>query len=277
MLRSDTKRTQRAAVARGTRANLQSQWKTYYLFCTYFELEPLPASVDLLCCYVEFLKRSLTSINSIKNYINGVKLLHMFHDLPFVSNDNLLYRLTIRGAAKSLFREPKRATPVTPPILLELWRATDFADHVACTVFCVCVFAFFTLARKSSLLPASSSSFDKKLYPCRNDVKLTDFGLLFTIKYSKCNQFGDRHRTVPLLACPDSPICPRLAFVTMCKLIPAPPSDPLFVIPPSPSNKQRLGRASLSGSQFDLQLHRLFSRAGFAGCGFTAHSFRRGI
>ena len=51
------------------------QFKAFFLFCHYFKLDPIPATLDTVCLYVQFLSRTLTPA-SIRNYLNGVKLLH---------------------------------------------------------------------------------------------------------------------------------------------------------------------------------------------------------
>lgn len=61
------------AYAAGTFKNLRIQWELYFMFCTYFNLQELPAKVETLCLYVQFLRRSFKSVQSIRNYLSGVK------------------------------------------------------------------------------------------------------------------------------------------------------------------------------------------------------------
>ena len=69
------------------------------------------------------------------------------------------------------------------------------------------LFAFFMMAKKSSIVPASEVEFDKAKYLCRYDIILTSFGLQVNLKYSKTNQFGDKNIMLPMYALPDSPLC----------------------------------------------------------------------
>jgi len=48
--------------------------KAYLLFCNYFHLQPFQVDAELLCTYSEFLSRSFKSAQSIRNYLNGVKV-----------------------------------------------------------------------------------------------------------------------------------------------------------------------------------------------------------
>ena len=63
----------KAAYADGTRRNLRVQWESYLLFCFYFELVTLPASTRNLQLFAQFLSRTFKSVDSIKNYLNGVR------------------------------------------------------------------------------------------------------------------------------------------------------------------------------------------------------------
>ena len=111
------------------------------------------------------------------------------------------------------------------------------------------------------------AAFDPSKFPTRSDVVESDFGLIVTLKYGKCNQFGLRNRAVPLISAPDSRLCPLRAYKLMCKLSPASPSSPLFTLP---------NCKPMTSSVFDAQLRRLLREAGQHQQGFTAHSFRRG-
>lgn len=62
---------------------LHTQWETFFMFCEYFKLDSLPVTVDILCLYAQFLHRSFRSVNSIKNYLSGIKMLHTTHNIGF--------------------------------------------------------------------------------------------------------------------------------------------------------------------------------------------------
>jgi hypothetical protein len=66
-----------SAFAIGTLNNFKTQWKAYLLFCSYFHLQPFQVDAELLCAYSELLSRSFKSAQSIRNYLNGVKVLFL--------------------------------------------------------------------------------------------------------------------------------------------------------------------------------------------------------
>ena len=116
-LRRQLRFTRCAAYAEGTHKNHQTQWRTFFLFCLYFDFSPLPASVDLLALYVQFLSSSFMA-SSIRNYLSGVKLLHVITGHPISPFTSYELRLTLRGLERLAQHVPSRAPPVTPDILL---------------------------------------------------------------------------------------------------------------------------------------------------------------
>jgi hypothetical protein len=138
-LKGDTSHSRQHAYAEGTRKNVAIQWRAFFLFCSYFELVALPVSLDTICMYAQFLSRSFKSVQSIQNYVNGVKLLHLLHDAQFPQISRPEFKLLMRGLARLNPHVPRQALPITQVILLEF--------HV--TVWCILLFCFFLLARKS--------------------------------------------------------------------------------------------------------------------------------
>ena len=113
-LKKDVKESTRAAYALGTKNNLLVQWRAFLLFCTYFKLSCFPVSLSTICCYAQFLSRSLKSVDSIRNYIIFV------------------YKLLIKGLVKTKQHFPRRALPITPDNLLEMVKFLDLYDPSDC-------------------------------------------------------------------------------------------------------------------------------------------------
>ena len=76
VLRHGLQETCRAAFAAGTHKNHQTQWRAFLLFCSYFQLCPMPASLKTLALYSQFLSHSMIPA-SVRNYLSGLKLLHL--------------------------------------------------------------------------------------------------------------------------------------------------------------------------------------------------------
>ena len=131
-MKKDVKESTRAAYALGTKKNLLVQWRALLLVYTYSKLSCFPVSLSTICCYAQFLSRSLKYVDSIRNYINL--------DYPFPHLENVVYKLLIKGLVKTKQHFPRRALPITPYILLEIVKFLDLYDPLDCAFWCITFF-----------------------------------------------------------------------------------------------------------------------------------------
>ena len=125
------------------------------VFTLHFNLVFLPASLHIICLYCQFLSGSMTP-PSVKNYLSGVKFLHLMlgFEFPHLSSHEL--KLTLRGIDRLAQHCPRRAPLITPTLLYTLFaRGVDF-DPVDLTFSCAFSFAFFLFARISILFVTPS-------------------------------------------------------------------------------------------------------------------------
>ena len=90
----------KAAFAEGTTKNLEVQWKAYLLFCEFYGLKALPTTSDILCLYAQFLCRSFKSVESVKNYVSGVKTMHYMLDIEFPPQKLVHLNLLFKGLSR---------------------------------------------------------------------------------------------------------------------------------------------------------------------------------
>ena len=174
--------------------------------------------------------RTLTPV-SIRNYLSGVKLLHLFTGADYPFTKDFILSLTLRGIARNALHTPRRAPPVTPSILLRISHVLDCeGDPRSSTLFCAFLFTFYLMARLANIVPKSAKSFDPRRHLTRGDVAVTSHGLLVAFKCTKTIQFGERLLHIPLLRITDSPLCPVSAYLRMIRLVPARRSCPVFLI-----------------------------------------------
>lgn len=76
-MKSELHRWNKVAYAQGTWKNLGVQWESYLLFCIHFELVSLPAATKNLHLFAQISSRTIKFTDSIKNYINGEKSMHL--------------------------------------------------------------------------------------------------------------------------------------------------------------------------------------------------------
>ena len=270
-LRKDLKNTLRSAYSAGTYSNLRTQFKAFLLFCKYFSLTPMPADLDTLCLYVQFLSRTL-SPPSIRNYLSGVRQLHLFSGVDYYYGKDFILALALRGIARNASYMPSRAPPVTPALLLQLSTYLDYhSDPMSCTLYCAYLFTFFLMARLANIVPKSSRSFDPARNLTRWDVAANTHGLIVTFKHTKTIQFGEHKLHIPLLQIPGSPLCPVAAYKRMVHLVPTSSRCALFLLPGSH------GPTVLTKHRFITAFRRSLASTGFSHASrFRGHSFRRG-
>ncbi len=113
MLRQELKVSQQSAFAEGTINNLCTIWKSYLLFTLYFGFACMPASVETIMLVAQFLRRSCVNVNGIRNYISGVKLLHVLSGFSeFMFNHDHL-KLALCGIERNMAYTPKLSLPIT--------------------------------------------------------------------------------------------------------------------------------------------------------------------
>lgn len=156
---------------------------------------------------------------------------------------------------------------MTPDILLKISKVLDFTSKFDMVFWCLFLFAFFLLARKSNLVPTSKKDIMEKKFLLRGDVIQMKNLLVVSMFWSKTIQAGERVLQTPLVAIKDSVLCPVKAFRTMCRVIPASYEDPLFLLP---NNKV------VTYPVFQKKLKSCIQKIGLNPGNFSSHSFRRG-
>ena len=269
-LQKDLVKTQRKAFAIGTVKNIKSQWNKFIEFVSHLEHVPLPISSEMLCLYVQFLSRSLSSPQSIRNYVSGLKTVHNLFDLPFPSCSTLHVRLTFKGLDKCMSHVPNRAAPMSPKILLKISQHVQFDDTEHVVIWSLFLFMFFLFSRKSQFLAMSPKDPHIDKLVKRRDIEVVDGVLQVSLLWTKTRQSGGEPLRIPLLPISNSILCPVRAYFNMIRLIPVPDHIPAFVNP-GPS-----GPTPVLYGTFHRVLRELIDKVGLNPAAFSSHSFRRG-
>ena len=93
--------------------------------------------------------------------------------------------------------------------------------------------------------------------------------LLVDIKWSKTIQFGQHSFQIPVLAIPESKLCPVSLYRRMIRIVKAGPEEPAFCLP----GKQ--GPQPVQYALLQSYLKRLVRLAGWDPSAFSSHSLRR--
>ena len=226
-------RTPKAAVAwdakirlcRWNLQNLVTQWNKYLEFCVYHLLRPLPATVDTVCLYAQYLANNMKSPQTVQNYISGVRVLHLLSDQPLVALVSPDLKLTLKGVARTKLHQPCQAQPITLDMLLAKEELVDKSSPTEVVLWTAILVAFFCLLRKSNYVVDTEKDFDSRKQLCWRDVSVGQDWLLVHIKWSKTIQFGKNSFQIPVHAIPESKLCPVSLYCHMTQIVKAGPFD----------------------------------------------------
>ena len=196
----ELERTKKEAFTRGTTQN--AQWRSFLLFCVYFQFKPMPATIECVCLFGQFLSCSFKAVTSIQNFSCGVSTLHALLDVPFPGTDNIELKLTLEGLKRLKSHATRQCAPLSPHILCRVHVLLELSAPFDVTLLALLLLVFFTLSRKSNLVVTGQKAFDRNRQSCRSDVLIGEMGLLVQFSWSKTNQFGSRVLLVPVLAIP---------------------------------------------------------------------------
>ena len=249
---------------------MRIQWELYRKFCSDYDILALPINTSDLCLYGQFLANRFKSPQSVKNYVNGVRILHILTDSPIENFKSFEVKLFMRGMTRIKAHHPKQAQPMTIEMLLAMYKFVNQSDSLHVTIWATILLAFFCFLRKSNVVPETRESFSPSKQLLREDVKIGDNLLLVHIKWSKTIQFGGRSLEMPVMAIPGSPICPVQAYKNMLQKVKCGPKSAAF------SRKCGNGVEPVLYSKFQGQLRRWVAAAGWEPSKFSSHSLRRG-
>ncbi len=207
---------------------------------------------------------------SIRNYLSGVKMLHILLGFEYKFTGDFHLQLTMRGITRLNPHVPHRARPITPHDLNNFHRYMDHNSSLHCAVYACSLVLFFTMARLGSILPKSSCPSDR-LFLTKDCVNFSEEGMLITLLHTKTIQFGRRRLHIPLVRL-DSVLCPVAAYIKASQA--SPPQSTRFAFGALDLKGRFRG---LSKSQFITTFRQVMVSSGDEDAiGFTGHSFRRG-
>lgn len=251
----------KAAYAPATRRAYATHRRAYLNFCRKVGAKPAPASTATLARYVAYLARRL-KFSSVRQYLNVVRLIHLEAGLPNPVGDNFHLNLTLRGIKRELATPPSRKLPITPPLLLHLGAGINVRTKKGASVWAAALIMFFSLLRRSNVLPASIADFCPDRQLRRKDITVMKDKLLIKVRWSKTNQYKERGMIIPLPRTRDA-LCPVVACFQWFRLSPhADAEGPAF--------------GALTASEFVKVIRTSLLPVVDNPSEYAGHSFRRG-
>jgi hypothetical protein len=223
-----------------TQTNYRSQVKGFIMLCLYWELSFLPADDITLAMYLVFMSQTVKP-SSLKGYLSAIKSLALDRGHPFtrVAERHLVSRV-LQGLKRVHGTAPERKMPITPTFLLKILQCVD-STYFDVAWWAAALIAFYLMLRKDNVSVSKAESFHPRTSLLKGDFALPrgytwkseDILVVWVrLRHSKTNQFLAKTHTVPLVAIPDSPMCPVNALKRLMKCNSgAPDTAHAFAIP----------------------------------------------
>ena len=187
---------------------------------------------------------------------------------------NYEVELMKRASRRLLGDNPNRKSPITINMLIGICHLFDLLRPFNASIWALLLVAFFSLLRKSNLLPAKYQEVRNISSPQlrRCHIHFNTPGVILSVHKTKTIQFKQqRVLTIPLPKIHSSILCPARALGNYLQMVPAPGNFPVYLIKDRHSFFQHL-----LSSHFPRVVKTLVSMLNLENKLYSPHSFRRG-
>lgn len=192
-----------------------------------------PAGAWQLVRYARYIANTVTSHETVMNYLSGVRKLHELAGYPVPGPQEPNMKHLMRALKLELAHPVKQAIPVTPELLRSIYHCVDLQNVHDIVAYSALLVGFYLFLRKSNLVPEGKNSFDSQKQLIRADLQIGENMILVVIKWSKVIQYKERELLLPLLPAKDITICPVFWLKLLMRKVKATDIDPLFALPVS--------------------------------------------
>ena len=179
-----------------------------------------------------------------------------------------------RASRRHLGDNPNRKSPITINMLIGIYRLLDLSRPSHAAIWALVLVAFFSLLRKSNLLPATYQEVRNINSPHlrRCHIHFNTQRVILSVHKTKTIQFKQRVLTIPLPRIHNSILCPARALGNYLQVVRSAPGNfPVFLIKDRHSFFQ-----PLLSSHFPRVIKKLVSILNLDTKLYSPRSFRRG-
>ena len=170
--------------AASTSKTYSTQLLAFLRFCDEIKISPVPLSQENIGRYIAFLSRRLC-FNSVKQYLNAVRLVHLEAGLPNPLDKNWYITSILKGVRWVKGDASVQKLPITLDILRQIFLTLNLHNSFDRTFWAAYLVGFFSFFRKSNLLVSSHMLFDQAKNLGSQDVQFTTDGAVLTVRWSK--------------------------------------------------------------------------------------------
>ena len=268
MILASAHQTQGFLFAPATKKNVKSHIRQYVLFCVHFKRKILPAERETLVAFFELFSTT-ASYDHLKNVYSSIKFLHKSLNLPFIE-DEFQVNTILQSIKRKLAKTPFQVLPITPNILIDLYKFIDISKPSDLALWCSFLVAFYCLFRKANVAPKSFENFDPSKELSRQKIMILDENTaLVYSNFSKTNQFMNRNAIIPLCRHNIKALDP---VFHLSKLF----SSDISPLYPAFSYVENGTIKCITYTLFTKKLKELLDIAGYSPALYSGHSMRRG-
>ena len=257
----------------GSKKNLLVHIRTFLSFCLYYRIPDDSLDVNLLCAYIEFLLNSFRAPSTVRNYISSLATFQSWRGLTTEIFDSLQVSQLWKAIMLTVRHFPRQVHILSIAQLKILLRHAALLGTNYLLFKAFLTLLFFSMVRVSTLIPYSSTQFDKSRHMCVNDLKRTDFGYMVNIKWAKNVQNPKSAYVLPILENSDPELCPVKALDNYLETVPnSSLNRPLFMVA---GKSPCVLFTPLNVRQAYEWLHAICAASPLAGLRVTFYSFRK--
>ena len=257
----DVRRLERLCYSENTWKTRNVQLKRYNEFCEQYVLEPFPLVSLNMRKYVAHLAKDLVYA-SIQQYLSAILVLSRMMGYKDETRDTLGLQWILGGVKRLKGDVVTSSTGLYPENLLAMKAFLNLGNIVDLVFWVACLIMLRTLLRGSNVL---DSGFCMKF----DDVKVLDWGVVFTIGRTKTIQFKQRVLEIPVAKVIGHELCMVKYLVLLLKYSGTGPGLPLL---------GWLEKGKFVPAKYDWFMKKLKSLCGKLNLEgkFGTHSFRHG-
>ena len=142
------------AHATSTQKNIAAHIRSYQTFCEVRATQPFPINVESISLYMTYLVAQKQAYGTVLNHISSLKHAHRLAGYELTWSSDYHFQLLLRGVKRFFLGQAvSRKSPMTPSILHAAFVLFNFCIPLHVAMWALFSVAFFTLLRKSNLVP----------------------------------------------------------------------------------------------------------------------------
>ena len=227
---------------------------------------PIPINVAR---YITVLSTRLTAYATLQNHVSALRKFYTLSGF-LLDTTHPVIDILLKSLKRQMSAASKPKAPLTPEQIVLISHIIDSSDPKQFTFYVALLIHFFSIVRKSNLLPPSKSSYSKFKHLSRGNVMITESCLVLTLPWTKTLQAGEDIFTLPIAAVPDSVIDPVASYKQLVERFPVPNDFPAFSY--SDGNNIHI----LTQNDYVQLLKNSLQKLNIPSQAYSSHSVRRG-